>query len=401
MSTSTTSIRSRPLLSEDDLDFLRMFAAGATLEQLGRELMGLDGTYMSVCGRAFRRRNQLLMRLGFDVTLSARLLRRQVQDVLTELERHQAESSEQGDDVHRGWIPRSVFESRVRYLQEALGLPDSPVHPPPEPAGELQKILILSDLHVPFHCEQLLLDALHEHRDAHTVVLLGDFLDMYSASRFARSRYIDPMDEIQQAAAILEMLAHRHPRVVVLEGNHDSRAQRWLQTNRPEIAPLLLHPFEYLSYVWDGGGLKRRYSNVEFPTITLHSSAGSVNSRHLFRIGDALLGHFERSLKGPGRTVYGIAVDWLTQWEHVLFEPGAIRVLVQAHVHRLAKLQWGRLTLFECGCVADIMQYVMSSPAYHPPQMGYVVLYQRNGVTDVNLSNYYFYEPRREVRYGS
>ena len=398
MYTSTTYVPSLPSLSQEDMDFLRMFASGATLEQLGRELMGLEGSYMSVCGRAYRKRNQLLQQLGLDPTQHVRLLRLQLQDILMEL----TELGNVSQDADKkGWIPNPVFASRVRYLQQALGLNDKPTPPPPSWMGDIQKILVLSDLHVPFHSEQLLMSALNEHRDAHVVVLLGDFMDMYSASRFARSRNIDPMDEMSHAAAILELLATRFPRVVVLEGNHDSRAQRWLQTNRPEIAPLLLHPFEYLQYVWDGGGIRRRYSNVEFPMLEVNNEGRSVFARHLFRIGDALLGHFERSLKGPGRTVHGIAVDWLAQWEHVLFEPGVIRVLVQAHVHRLAKLQWGRLTLFECGCVADMMQYVMNSPAYHPPNMGYVVLYQRNGVTDVNLSNYYFYEPSREVRYGS
>jgi len=398
MSTDTTYGRSHLSLSEHDLNFLSMFASGATLERLGRELMGLEGSYMSVCGRAHRYRNHLLRSLGLDPSLPSRVLRSQVQDIL-----HELSNNEEVQIQGSGWVPQSVFASRVRYLQEALGLPNRPVKAPGVSSsfGDYQKILVLSDLHVPFQCEDLLLGALQDHKDAHTVVILGDFMDMYSASRFARSRYIDPLDEMSQAAAILELLATRFPRVVVLEGNHDSRAQRWLQTNRPEIAPLLLHPFEYLQYVWDGGGIRRRYANVEFPMLEVNNEGRSVVARHLFRIGDALLGHFERSLKGPGRTVHGIAADWLAQWEHVLFEPGSIRVLVQAHVHRLAKMQWGRLTLFECGCIADIMQYVMSSPAYHPPQMGYVVLYQRNGVTDVNLSNYFFYDYHREVRYGS
>lgn len=388
MSISTTSELYQGRLSEKDVQFLAMYAAGATLEQLARDVLGEEGPYMTVCGRAFRYKHDLLSRLGIDPTLPNRVTRALVKDFIA--------SVREGCDVDTESLQNARFRSLVRYLQTEVGLPERQLAPPP-PSGqsdEYQKILVLSDLHVPFHHNDFLVQALRDHADAHTVVLLGDFLDMYSASRFAKTRPIDPIDELRQAAAILEFIASRHQRVIVLEGNHDTRAQRWLQVNRPEISPLLLHPFDYIRYVWRDGEIQRRYPNVEFPCTELHVSGplSPLVARHFTVIGDALLGHFERSLKGPARTVHAITLEWLPQWEGILFDAGRVRVVVQAHVHRLSKVQWGKYTLFECGCMADIMQYVLSDTRYHPPQLGYVVLYQKDGVTDINRSHYVSYD---------
>lgn len=387
MSTITTSNPCLASFSERDIEFLAAYAAGATLHHLGREVMGEDGPYMTVCSRAFRHKNRLLAMLGIDSTLPQRIVRSMVSEMLSSIRGAGGESVESAHISH--------FRQLVRYLQEEVGLPDTPVQGPSDVQDDgHQKILVLGDLHVPFHNNELLAQALRDHHDAHTVVILGDFLDMYSASRFAKVRPVDPFEELRQAAAILEFLASRHQRVIVLEGNHDTRAQRWLQVNRPEISPLLLHPFDYLRYVWRDGEITRRYSNVEFPQTQIEVSGpiSPISARHFTTVGDALLGHFERSLKGPAKTVHTITLEWIPQWEGVLFDSGCVRVVVQAHVHRLAKVQWGRYTLFECGCMADIMQYVLSDTRYHPPQMGYVVLYQKDGVTDVNRSHYVSYD---------
>ncbi len=390
MSTDTTCGLYPPSVDLSDLDirFLSLYAAGASLEKLGRYVLGIEGTYMSVCGKAFRYRNSLLMRLGLDPTLPHRVVRSKLNQMLSAI------SASFEDGITAQDLFRASFEEQVKYMQTEIGLPDrSPTPPPPAGSSDEMKILVLSDLHVPFHNVELLTSAIREHSDAHTVVLLGDFLDMYSASRFSRSRHISIEEELRQAAAILEVLSSTFQRVIVLEGNHDTRAQRWLQTNRPEIGPLLLHPFEYIRYRWSEEGVTARYQNVEFHCSHVQTSGpeSPVALRHFILIGDALLGHFERSLKGNARTVQTLALEWLPQWEGYLFGVGQVRVVVQAHVHRLSKVQWGRYTLFECGCIADVMKYALVDPKFGAPQPGYVVLYQRNGVTDVNRSQYISY----------
>lgn len=410
-------------LSDRDLYFLYRYSRGDTLYRLGTDVLGLSGGYMSVCGRTNHVRNRLLKCLGLDVRLSHNRLRHLIAEFLdalgysppseSESSSSDPSSSDSDESIDSksgrsfGLIDavvgneafeqtqRMLFAARVRYLQVGLGLSDRPVKGKrrTKSVGNQQKILVLSDLHIPFHHEEAIRWALETHADADVVVLLGDLLDMYSASRFSKDRLIHPLDELMQAAALIELLAKEFPRVVILEGNHDTRAVRRLQTTAPELAPLLLHPFDYLRYVWSDGQLLERYPNVEFPVMEIDVGGGyPVRTRHLTKIGDALLGHFERSLKGPGRTVYGLAVDWLSQWEHFLFGAGSIRVLVEAHVHRLAKLQWGRLTLFESGCMSRLMQYVISDPRYAPPSTGGVVLVQRDGVTDINASNYFVAE---------
>jgi predicted phosphodiesterase len=256
------------------------------------------------------------------------------------------------------------------------------------------KILVLSDLHIPFTCNPMLEEAFHEHGDADEVVLLGDIWDMYAVSRFGKDRQIDVVEELEIGTRLITDLLERFPKVVVVLGNHDTRPVRWVERENPQMLPLVLSPLEYVKYRLVTEHREHLLERLVTPTYTVSGSHPEypIMTNHVYLVGDALLGHFEVSRKGPANTVYRLALEWLPFWGPMIGADG-IRVLVQGHVHRLSKSQYGPYLLIESGCCAHLMGYTVRAPlSYSVPGVGYVVLYQRDGVTDFNRSGYYVYQ---------
>ena len=109
---------------------------------------------------------------------------------------------------------------------------------------KVEKAVVLSDFHIPFHdetCLSLSLD-LCSRLKPENLFLLGDIIDFYGLSDFLRdpSRLGDLQDELDQVGKILgnfRKAVGRKCRIIYLEGNHDYRLVKYLWKH-PEIASL-------------------------------------------------------------------------------------------------------------------------------------------------------------------
>lgn len=99
---------------------------------------------------------------------------------------------------------------------------------------ECDKILVLSDLHIPYHDIKALTSALEygKSRYASCVLINGDLLDMHKASM---SFQPDPTkrsipEEFEAARKFLEYLRELFPdaKIIYAEGNHDARYKKYL-----------------------------------------------------------------------------------------------------------------------------------------------------------------------------
>jgi predicted phosphodiesterase len=238
-----------------------------------------------------------------------------------------------------------------------------------------RKILILSDLHVPFTNESKLQKAIDLNRTADMVVIGGDFLDMYGCSRHRKRKSVPHEVEIDTGVRVLEYLSETFPWVTIIRGNHDSRAMKKVQD---AVDPSLL-------YLFDTEPLDlmvRPFSNVQYV------------GNWWTQIGDALIAHAERSSTVEGRP--GILLGNYFQekgWAKRLNLP-PIRVFVQAHTHQVSAVYREDTKYFECGALVDDQstgaEYVTDSTAFmRPPLHGCVLLTQFSGKTDFNLSREY------------
>lgn len=136
--------------------------------------------------------------------------------------------------------------------------------PMPKPKKEMEgwevkklrarKILVLSDIHVPYHDETALGLALDAGVEAgcDAVLLNGDFMDFFSVSRYAS----DPTQRnlIEELAMGKKMLAYIRERFAGAQilwklGNHEERWDHWLWNKAPEVYGLEAFSIEALMEV--------------------------------------------------------------------------------------------------------------------------------------------------------
>lgn len=102
------------------------------------------------------------------------------------------------------------------------------------------KILVLSDLHIPYHDIQAITTALDygKKQGINTILINGDLIDFYQISRFTNlERKRSVKDELEITKEFLSILNKVFPKVPIyfLKGNHDNRLEYYLATKAPEL----------------------------------------------------------------------------------------------------------------------------------------------------------------------
>ena len=149
-------------------------------------------------------------------------------------------------------------------------------------------ILILSDIHFPYHDPRAIEVALDwgvEH-GINTILLNGDILDFYQLSKFIKDPSVKNIrDEIEVAKQFFKGLNEQLPNVKVFYkmGNHEERFENYLKAKAPELfhidefrLDVILHLREYgIEYIGD----KRKVMAGKLPILHGHevSFSSSVN----------------------------------------------------------------------------------------------------------------------------
>jgi predicted phosphodiesterase len=112
-----------------------------------------------------------------------------------------------------------------------------------------RKVLIISDVHVPFHSVSALTSVIDRAKEYQpdTIFINGDFMDCHHLSRFTK----DPgtrhfKEELEICRQILDMLLNEiaPTRCVWKEGNHEERYQIYMANRAPELLELDHFNFE-------------------------------------------------------------------------------------------------------------------------------------------------------------
>jgi predicted phosphodiesterase len=177
----------------------------------------------------------------------------------------------------------------------------------------VKKILVLPDLHAPYHDKkayELFIKAARIIKPD-TLVVIGDFADFYAVS----SHLKDPTRpgfsrEVKEVRRQLEALRGIGTRRLFLAGNHENRLDRYLQSRAPELYGTLTVPeilgleeegFEYhpyqevitigkVSFVHDLG-----FSGVNGTRQTLAAYPGNIVYGHTHRFNCYTKGDLKRN----------------------------------------------------------------------------------------------------------
>jgi len=244
-----------------------------------------------------------------------------------------------------------------------------------------QKILVASDLHIPFHERAAVADLFHLTADADLAIFAGDLQDSYAISKFRKYEHVPLETELAELTLFLEQASQTWPRVLLLEGNHGlARFQKQLLDRLPEE---MIKAVQFLA----GGNLSllaacaRRFPNVSIAA----TKVGTHAVDWLYQQGDLVVCHAEKFSIVPGSAMRKLE-EWLSDMSPSL-GLAPFRVVLQAHTHQQSAFLWhgGERLLMETMCLSGLHGYQLEARCSGRPQArGWITLDQCDGVTDPN-----------------
>lgn len=112
------------------------------------------------------------------------------------------------------------IEQARNVLEASLGKFKEPKVTAKKSVSSTKKIVIASDFHIPFHSEKALKELLKQ--DAETLIIAGDFADMFCASRHVKdTSWISMKEEMASLRAVAELISENFKEVYWINGNHD------------------------------------------------------------------------------------------------------------------------------------------------------------------------------------
>lgn len=202
-------------------------------------------------------------------------------------------------------------------------------------------ILLLSDLHIPYHSIEAITAALDygKREQVNTIVINGDLMDFYMMSRFEKDpRKRSIKYEFDATKEFLRVLRKTFPNAHIywLKGNHDTRYEHFLMAKAPEI-------FDDPYYALD----ERLRLSEERVTL--------INDKTLVKAGKLFIHHghlFFRGFIAPVNSARGLFMK-------------AKQSAIVGHVHKVSEHNEtnlaGELTsCWSTGCLCEL------SPDYSP-----------------------------------
>ena len=248
-----------------------------------------------------------------------------------------------------------------------------------------QKWVVVSDPHLPNERVDWLATIAQRHKGAN-LILAGDVLNLDRCSRWAQIDHSEPDLEtlFQRRDDFVRTLRTALRRVVVMGGNHDARLWK-------KAAAL------GADYYW----LTQEFFKQMFPTELgveyvwkpfQKRNGRTIYTAYYHQIGDALVGHIERSGVTPVRGGK-LANEFFHAWRDDL-KLNPFRVVLQAHTHKRGYHfdPVTRVHCWETGAMCDNPDYAVLDHRSSPVQGGYFWLVQREGITDLTESRLFIME---------
>ena len=242
------------------------------------------------------------------------------------------------------------------------------------------KILYLGDPHIPFQVDEQIQTAVNRNLGA-DIVVTNEVMDCYSISRFTKSISVPFEVEVDNTVRYLEFLSETFPIVYVVGGNHEARLNRAFRTGVP---PSLL-------FLVNDNIL--RFLSKPFPNVV-------TVERPYMQVNDAVFTHAEYFSKidlRAGMSAFG----FLREWQGSLGLRD-FRLIVQAHSHMLGSTyRAGDFKIMEGGTLTMVPDYAVDNFYSKPQTNGYIVVVQKDGVTDFNLTREFSFPTQKYIPHWS
>lgn len=284
-------------------------------------------------------------------------------------------NKDQNDKLWKN-IQQAVTEFKLSSVQKKVASADK----------KIRKILTFSDLHIPFVMEDEIRQVCEQNKDADIIVLNGDILDGYIFSTYSKTKKIAAIKEYIAAFNLVRYLSNEFPQVVIVSGNHDSRASRALGYNGFEKEASQIFRPDLLARIANGEELdeagmlvhKHSFSNVIYqPQDSWYIRIGKTIFCHPDGFGNAF----------PGNTVYKLLDHFSQRISTEEFDS-----IVVGHTHKQYKGIVSNKLLIEQGCMAHALPYQFKADLrFKNAVNGYAIIIQdEHGNTDFNKSTFIY-----------
>lgn len=234
--------------------------------------------------------------------------------------------------------------------------------------GVANRILAISDLHVPF---QLPIETFEEYVGiVDTLVINGDVVDAQSLSAFPKLYRLSPMEEIIEARKyLIDLIEYIKPKRVYLTfGNHDNRQGKYFAKNL-DTDILELMPNNAIELIVEDGF--RHYDKLT-GTKTYYEPIADMFDRvgieviytgdWKVKIGKTWFVHPLAYRSGILSTV-AKAKNYLQDTDPEIFQ-----AVCMAHTHKIGETKIGNIYLFEQGACCDVTRMNYTDGKLQQPQ---------------------------------
>lgn len=251
----------------------------------------------------------------------------------------------------------------------------------------IEKVLVISDLHIPYHRNDLL-DIVDKHSDEISMIVFnGDIIDCKPISKYVelgRGSLIDEMAACHEILKQIDDMTPNVPKIMVL-GNHEARMSKYMSSNPSELNNL--HTSNVLKEIVEGF----KKVDHEKGQVTYYSNLKNFQVLDTWYYVDngCIYCHPISFSKVPARTAYN-AVEYFVR------NGFDFDTCLVAHTHHYGACKnLGKYTV-ETGSLCQPQPYASTGKlAYIPQDSGYHVAVFKDGKYDVNLSRNYLLEEQK------
>ena len=218
---------------------------------------------------------------------------------------------------------KSLFEE-PKFNYNPFSLPESKSEPREiwKLPKSISKVLLLSDIHFPYHDEKALTTALKygQKEGVDAVFINGDLIDFYQLSFHEKDpRVTSIADELEMTRDFFDSLKKAFPKALIyyIPGNHEHRLERYLRVKAPELLDIQEFRIDILLKLGEKGihylahGTKCYFGKLLVEHGDKMKGSGGVNpARSLFAKlkRHAICGHFHRTSEATEKVYDGDVV---------------------------------------------------------------------------------------------
>lgn len=250
-------------------------------------------------------------------------------------------------------------------------------------------MIILSDLHVPDHDEEFILNTIEKHKNVDVIVLNGDIIDCKAVSSFDNEGISILDKELLETYWLLKQIRKiTKAKIVLVKGNHEHRVNREYAKKAKNLGTALVET-EILYKLANGFTITfgEVGEKIEYKPI---KDVDYVNARS-FVYGDLLVNHPSSFSKIPMRTVTNMYE------QRFKYKYPEAKVVVIGHTHQAGMVYRDDGTiLIEQGCSCFNMSYAeQDDKPYGAQQRGYVYLEMKDKKVDLETVRLFNRGPAR------